>query len=255
MNAQATIDQIQYIFTFPFKDEKWGTKFLIAFLFYIGSFVIPIIPLIFVLGYVARIIENVIKENDFSLPEWDDWGDLTIKGLKVIGVSLVAAIPLVIFYGCGLFSTFLPMVALSGDNEGLFASMFMMSMFGSMCLFGLGTIVWLVLSLFLPPAISHMIAEDSFGAAFHISAWWRNFKANLGGYLIAYVILIGVLGLMYLGFVLMYMTIVLCWLIPFLLSAFAVYAGFVSAALFGQAYRVGKENLELAESAIEEVAA
>jgi hypothetical protein len=89
-----------------------------------------------------------------------------------------------------------------------------------------------------------MIAEESFGAAFHVSGWWRNFKANLGGYLITYVLLVGILGIMYLGFYLMYMTLVLCWLLPFILSAFAVYAGFVSAALFGQAYRTGKENLE-----------
>jgi MFS family permease len=255
MNTQATIDQIQYIFTFPFKDEKWGIKFLIAFVFYIGSFIIPVIPLIFVFGYVARIIENVIKENDFTLPEWDDWGDLAIKGLKIIGVSLIVAIPMLIFYSLGFISMFFPMFAFSGDNEGMFAGLFMMGMFSGMCLFGIGTIIWLVVSVFLPPAISHMIAEDSFGAAFHVSAWWRNFKANLGGYLIAYVLLVGILGMMYLGFYLMYMTFILCWLLPFIVSAFAIYAGFVAAALFGQAYRVGKENLELGESALEEAAA
>ena len=43
MTTVATVDQIQYLFTFPFKDEEWKRKTLIAFLLAIGGFIIQCI--------------------------------------------------------------------------------------------------------------------------------------------------------------------------------------------------------------------
>ena len=248
MKPQATIDQLQYLFTFPFKDEKLGTKFLIAFLLYFGSFIIPVIPWVFFLGYIAKIIGNTIKERELSLPEWDDWGDLAIKGLKVIGAVLIAeGIPL-LFFGYGLLSIGLPAAIAPENNAVLFASLIFMGVSGSAIFLSIGILLMLTINFFVPPAISHMIAEDDFSAAFHISDWWKILKANLGGYIITYIILIGLVGILGFVYQLLVVSIILCWLIPFIPSAFAVYAGFVGAALFGQAYRVGKENLELEAS-------
>lgn len=257
MNTQTTVDQIQYLFTFPFKDEKWSTKFLIAFLLYLGSFIIPIIPMIFVFGYALRITENVIHKNEYTLPEWDDWGDLFVKGLKVFGILLIVSIPIGLFFGCGLTAAFVPMFSIDPNyigEGGVMAAMFS-AMFGSMCLFGIGMIVTLIVGLFVPPALGHMAAEDNFGAAFQFGKWWRVFKANLGGYLVAYLLLLGLSSVMYFGFYLTYMTIVLCWLIPFIGSALAVYLGIVTAALFGQTYRTGSETLELDAPLSEKAAA
>jgi hypothetical protein len=88
-----------------------------------------------------------------------------------------------------------------------------------------------------------MIAEDKFGAAFRVREWWPIFRANIGGYIITYVLLLGITLLLTYGMQLLYFSIVLCCTIPIFISLVSVYLGAVTGALFGQAYRVGKRNV------------
>jgi hypothetical protein len=250
-NNTATIDQIQYLFTFPFKDADWKRKFLIGFLLYSGGFIVPIIPWIFVAGYIGRIIKMGIDGDDYTLPEWDDWGDLLTKGLKLMGVSLIAVIPFILLFGCGYLAMMSPALlgAMESSNSGYqneiptaFIFIPLLGSFGGMCLFGLGLIFSLLVGILVPPAMSHVIAEDEFSAVFRVSEWWSIFKANIGGYLIAYILLMGTTMLMTFAFQMLYMTFVLCCLIPFIASLISVYIGIVMGAVFGQTYRIGKEN-------------
>jgi len=251
MTKTATLDQIQYLFTFPFKDIEWKRKFLIGFLLYLAGFIIPIIPWIFVSGYVAQIIKMGIDGEDYRLPEWDDWGNLFNKGLQLMGVGFIAALPFIVLFGCGYLSlmspAFLSGVGTSTHGDDLapiwvFGSM--LGTFGGMCAMGLGMILSLLIGVLIPPAISHVIAEDQFSAAFRVSEWWQIFKANLGGYIIAYVLILGTTFLFTFAFQLLYLTFVLCCLIPFVMSLVSIYIGVVTGAIFGQTYRVGKENRE-----------
>jgi hypothetical protein len=247
----ATIDQIQYLFTFPFKDPDWKRKFLIGFLLYLAGFIVPIIPWVFFSGYMAKIIQIGIEGDDYVLPEWDDWGDLFTLGLKLMGVGFLAALPFIILFGCGYLSmmspAFLSGFAPSSYEDEISAIWIfgpMLSMFGGMCAMGLGIFLSLLVGILVPPAMSHVIAEDEFTAAFRVSEWLRIFKANLGGYIIAYIIIMGTSFMLSFAFQLLYMTFVLCCTIPLVMSLISVYLGIVMGAIFGQTYRVGKENLD-----------
>jgi hypothetical protein len=102
---------------FPFKDEHWKKKLLIGgvlsfvpsliiFMFLTLSRVlglpvfISLIGLIFalvgnsfILGYVKRIIKSGILQEKAQLPEWNDWKDLFISGIKMIAIALVYSFP------------------------------------------------------------------------------------------------------------------------------------------------------------------
>lgn len=245
-----TIDQIQYLFTFLFKDPDWKRKFLIGFLLYLAGFIVPIVPWIFFSGYMARIIQIGIEEDDDVLPEWDDWGELFILGLKLMGVGFIAALPFILLFGCGYLAMMAP--AFMGVFEPSYGDEIspawiitpILGSFGGMCIMGLGLIFSLLIGIFIPPAMSHMIAEGQFSAAFRVSEWFQIFKANLGGYLIAYILIMGTAFTLSFAFQLLYMTFVLCWTIPFVMSLISIYIGIVTGAIFGQTYRVGKENLD-----------
>ncbi len=250
MNNQATVDQIQYLFTFPFKDADWKRKFLIGFLLYFAGFIIPVIPWIFVSGYIAKIIKMGI-EGEYSLPEWEDWGDLLVQGLKLLGVMLIASLPFFILFGCGYISLMTPAL-LGGFGAEAYGDEFLPALvlmpfatFGGMCLMSLGILFSFLIWILVPPAISHMIAKDQFSAAFRVSEWWGIFKANIGGYLIAYVLMMGTSFLFGFALQLLYLTFILCCLFPFVVSLISMYISVVMGAIFGQAYRVGVENRAL----------
>ena len=87
-------------------------------------------------------------------------------------------------------------------------------------------------------------ATDDFGAAFRLKEWWTIFKANVGGFMLAYLLVFAVSMVLnsILGF--LYCTIILCCIVPFLTAPVTLYTVIISGALFGEAYREGVEKAE-----------
>jgi hypothetical protein len=70
---------------------------LIAGLLGLASFIIPIIPSLFQLGYAGLIIWCLILDQAESyLPDWHDWNEMLVPGLKIGGAGLVYTFPLVL---------------------------------------------------------------------------------------------------------------------------------------------------------------
>jgi len=81
------------ILTFPFQDQDWLKKFLIASLLVLFSF-IPVIPLVLLLGYAAEIIRRIAVDHESpSLPEWDDLSLYFNEGIRLFGVGAVYMVP------------------------------------------------------------------------------------------------------------------------------------------------------------------
>lgn len=112
----------------------------------------------------------------------------------------------------------------------------------------LGFILYIPLALMLPPAITHLVAKDSFMAAFRIREWWAILRANIWGFFTAAAIIIGVYTILFLIVYIFYFTIILCLLLPIGLSVIIMYLSVVSAPLLGEAYRKGVENLATSAS-------
>ena len=80
-------------FAFPFKDKIWLNKFLIGTALVLAGFFIPIIPTLFVWGYLVRLMRDIIDTGEARMPEWDRWEDLGLKGIYYLLISFIYVLP------------------------------------------------------------------------------------------------------------------------------------------------------------------
>jgi hypothetical protein len=212
-------------FAFVFEDDQWITKILLAAAILLLGIVFSwlfLIPLILALallaGYGVEITRQVIRGHLDGLPEWDNWGDLFMDGVKVIVIGIVYALPIWILTFC----LSMP-IAIAGENaEGVSA------FFGLLmsCL----TLLWvIVMTIVLPGAIAFYVATDELSAAFRFGEVFSFVWKNLSTYLITFLMswaaeFIGGLGFFLCG---------LGWLVTL------PYSWMVTGHLYGQAYVVG----------------
>ncbi len=255
MTESFTSNDLQTLFAFPFKDPQWKNKFLIGFLLMLAGYVIPIVPFMLVYGYCAQIMRRIIVEGGQAfLPAWDDWNGLFRDGVKLFGVTFVFNLPVLLLFcgGYGLFITVMVGTGLAADmpstGETGPALVEVLPFFGTLTwlvMMGLGMLAGLAVTIVLPVISAHVVATGEFGAAYRVREWWAIFRANLGGYLFSYVLIMG--AWMVLTFVvqLLYFTVVLCCLTPFVLIAAVFYLMVIGSVLFAEAYRAGVQKLAL----------
>ena len=242
-------------FTFVFEDDQWIVKILIAAailllgVLFSWMLLIPLILATALLGgYSVEIIRKVVRGELDSLPEWENWGDLLIDGLKVVVIGIVYALPLIILSVC----LGVPIGAFSEDAAGA-------SSFLSLCLSCFALLYAIALSLVYPAAIAFFAAEGDMGAAFRFGEVFGFVRDAIGTYLVTFVMswvaqFIGNLGSLVCG---------IGWLVTW------PYAIMVTGHLYGQAYVEAKgeslveeeivvfepdedEALEVAEAEVEE---
>jgi hypothetical protein len=95
----------------------------------------------------------------------------------------------------------------------------------------------------MPPALAHVAVRREFGAFFRVGEWWRILRANLGGFLAAMFYTAGMYMMIMFGFQILYMTIILCLVIPLLMAPVTFFMMVVFARLIGQAYGSGYNKL------------
>lgn len=249
MTNSYTSDDLIALAKFPFNDPDWQRKLLIGSLLTLAGFVVPIIPLLFVYGYALQIMQRIIVEKGAPyLPEWDDWGKLFSDGLKLLGVGFIYTLPALVLFCGGLSIHFISVFSLAAvpqeagpDSPAVLLPFVGMGVF--FITYGVGMILMLLLGAVLPAAIGHMIAANDFAAAFRVREWWPIFKANLAGYLIAYALLFGAWMALSFAMQILYLTLILCCLVPFLIGGASMYLTVIGSVLFGQAYRTGAETV------------
>ena len=238
-------DRWQQVLAYPFRDPNWGNKLLVGSAVMLAGMIVPVVPTLFVMGYFARLLRQVIADGEWRLPEWDNWGQMLTDGLKLLGASLVYSLPaivlMIVAYGLWFVPSFMPFFQAGIDESqaGTLVAAFMGAFMLGWVLMHLATLLGLVALLFQPPAMAHMVAKGSFGAAFRIREWWRIVRANWAGFALAFVIAAGLGMAVYAIMGVLYMTLVLCFLMPFVLAPLEVYALMIAGMVFGQAYRTG----------------
>jgi hypothetical protein len=248
MTNVLTMDNLREVFSYPFRDTKWIEKFLIGSLISLGSFLI--LPSFLLYGYFAKILRDAIEGHEISLPEWDDWEKKFIDGAKLFAVGLIYMFPLILFFiftYVVLFAGALGTEYIDPYDETMLPVWTLISFlgtFGWMVLFGLGLFLSLIMGLFFPTILCHVIAKDDFSAAFKIKEWWNIFRANLWGFFISYLLILGLFFVLNFVYQILSMTIVLCCLAPFIFFPGSFYIMTTTGVLFGQAYRDGVQNLE-----------
>lgn len=246
MAEVTTLRGLKRFFTFPFEGAEWQKRFIIGAALIVVSFVIPVIPLIFVCGYVLQVMRRAIAGQGLTLPEWEDWGKLGVDGLRYGVVGLAFMLPgfLVYFGGLGIYmlsSMLLPVsMQMMDHGRGGFAVIplfFVVSMIILFVSIFLGMILTFLGAIPLPAALAHFVAKDQVGAAFRFREWWPLLWRNKMGYFIAWVLCGGLIGILYYGIMVLYSTMVLCLLIPVLSAPLLFYLALVCAAVFGETYR------------------
>jgi hypothetical protein len=242
-----TSDNLRNVFSFPFQDPKWGEKFLIGGLLFLASFLL--LPIFLIYGYFVELMRIGIEGRELSLPEWDLWEKKFIDGAKLFVVGLIFTFPLILLIFLGYFLMFAGVVGsdlidFSADpSSPVWAIPSMFGTFGGMAFFGLSLLLVFFLGVFMPAATAHVVATDDLSAAFRFSEWWGIFRASLSGFVITYLLVFGLFTALNFVFQILYMTIILCCIVPFLIIPATLYIMVTTGVLFGQAYREGVQNL------------
>lgn len=249
---RSSTSSISEILTFPFRSEHAANRLLAGVGLLFLSIIIPILPALVVYGYLIQIMREVIDGRSPGLPEWTDWGRLFVDGLKAFLVGLVYLLPagLVMGVGTGLYcGVSILGIALSegAGAQSAASDAFGPLLFVSIVVFFLSISIGAVLSMLgalpLPAAEASLSANDSLGSAFAFGKLLRVIRANLGGYIVAWLLLAGMWAFIYWAMMLVYYTIVLACLLPVIIMPVSYYSMLVAAALFGDAYREGAEIL------------
>lgn len=257
MKNSFTFESLQNLLFFPFREPGGWKKLLIAGVIILAGFVIPILPSFFVFGYAGLIMQRIIREKaEPFMPEWKNWTDIFTLGAKLGGASLIYGIPAIFFMFLGEVGFIAPAIieAIQTANHpytttpnSLIGLQFA-GMAGGMLFFAIGMLFILLMALVEPPVLAHVAATNSFKAAFKFGDWWKVLRANIGGFLIALILAAGIYMGVGLAMEILYFTIVLCLLIPFLMSFIAGYILIIANVLFAQAYREGLEKIAAQES-------
>jgi hypothetical protein len=235
-----------HLLTYPFRGENAVGKFAIACVVVAAGYLVPVLPWILFLGYIYHVMQTVICGGDAFMPVWTEWGRLFRKGSKLFGVFFVYTLPVNLIFFVGFFAYFVSMFAfaLVAENNPNSGAPLLIAFipFIFLMVMAIGNVLLLATGLILPLAAGNTAARDRFTAGFEWRRMWQVFKANAGGYLVAFLLAIGILAFVFLVTQIMYLTIIFCFLLPFAFVLLSVYAALVIAALFADAYRVGMEN-------------
>lgn len=234
---------LREVFRFPVTGADWQSRFLVGAGLLLLSFFIPLIPAVFVYGYVLQIMRLVIEGQPLSLPKWENWGKLGMDGLRFLLVGFVFLLPAMIVMcgGTGLYFAGMTSIAFAdfespGYAEGAF-SFFLLS-FGLFFLaFFVGMILMVIGLIPLPFATAHVASQNSATAAFRVGEWWPGLRRGALDYFISWVAILGLGFLTYLVLVVGYYSIVFCCLIPFVVAPISFYTLSVWGATFGETYR------------------
>jgi hypothetical protein len=169
-------------------------------------------------------------------------------------VGLIYTLPVSVFfivvYGFILFCVVgSEMIDYSGDTTSPYwAILTLLGSLGGMGMFGFGILLVLIIGVLMPAMIGHVVAKDDISAAFRIGEWWKILRANISGFMITYLLVFGLFTALNIVSQLLYMTVILCCIIPILFIPAILYIMTITSVLFGQAYREGVENLEAQSS-------
>lgn len=257
MASEASLEGIKRAVFFPFRRKDWPDKVLIGAAINFANFIVPLVPLIVLLGYMGHMMKRVILlGEDPELPEWNDWGNCFLDGIKMFGILVIYSLPgiLVMVFGyflmviVGIGINFLTITANNGNPLSWvpFSSGMLASVFGSMggiLVMWIGIFLLMISMVFFEPAIGNMIAKNSFGAAFRFKDWWPVFRVNLAGYLVVFMLMFGMTFAFLWIVEFLYMTLILCIMLPFLVGFMGFIITAASFSLYAVAYREGVTKL------------
>ncbi len=258
MASYQTIQQIQDLVTFPFRDPKWIRKLGIAYLLLLLSCTIILFPiLIFLDGYAYRIMKRMISEGgEPYLPEWDDWKGLFNDGIRLFIPRFIISLPIILITiltgGIYFFSTYKLIQSIPDDPTmvnslpiPMIGLLIILILFGGICIYSFA------LGLILPVLTGHIVAKDQMTAIFHVGEWWKIYKANFLGFILAFLFPFIIMPIVQIPISILSITFIFMFLIPLITPMISVFLLVISNAIYARAYAVGVQRLAQEQSTVE----
>jgi hypothetical protein len=165
-----------------FRDPDWLKKIAIGALFSLLGIIL--IGSIIVQGYLLAYCERVARADPRPLPEWEDYGELTRKGLLGVLVAIVYSLPiiLVVFVLALLMFPLIFAASASGASSDAIGGIFTLAICGGVALLIPFT---LLIYVIVPAAHAQLIMHNyELGAAFRFREVFGIIRRNLGQYLL-----------------------------------------------------------------------
>jgi MFS family permease len=173
--------------TFIIEDERWLEKLAIGVgIVLVSSFLAPLLigllGFFIVAGYAIRLLQNVRDGQPRPLPEWNQWSEDFVRGLKIAIVTIIWALP--------IFVVVVPMgVGVALADSGREAA----EIFGGLILFGslsLTVLYGLVVALLTPGFTIAFARDEEIRSGLQLTEIWQWTQQHLGQ-----VLLIGIVYL------------------------------------------------------------
>jgi hypothetical protein len=188
------------------------------------------------------------------MPVWqsNDVSEMFVDGVRLWGAQLVLTLPLLILIGCGVASMLggsFSFAGLADRNMQSIAPVGVLFMLFGFVITGLFGILSLPYSVIISAAVPHVAVKRSFQAAFEFKEWFGIFRNALGQFVLAYAIIMLASFVVAIAMQIAFITIILICVVPLLMIPYIVYQTLIMNTVFAQAYRAGRDPLELASHA------
>jgi hypothetical protein len=180
-------------FTYMFDDEEWIKKIAIGGVALLLGIVV--VPVLTAYGYMLQTMKNVRDNQPTPLPEWNDFGGLTLKGLMVVLIGLVYSLPALIPY-CMLMVVSIAAPQADSDVAGALGLV-------STCLVCVALLFVLLASFIFPAAVIRYAQYDTFASAFQVREIFNFISSNIGDYIIVVLLILVASFIGQLGFILL----------------------------------------------------
>jgi predicted flap endonuclease-1-like 5' DNA nuclease len=137
-----------------------------------------------------------------------------------------------------------------GMDEGFIMSFLVLLFVVQFVMIFVSTIFMVLMGLFAPVYMTHMVADGSFKAMFQIKQWWKIFVKGFWEFLISFMLVYGLSMLLYYVFFTLLYSVVCCCLAPFVIGLGTVYLMAVYFALIACAYRDGRDKSPVEKQAL-----
>ncbi len=242
----SAVDTLKPHFRFPLKGDQVAGRFLIGCGLLLASFIVPLLPALFVFGYAIQVMRRATAGRPPTMHAWEDWTGMLKDGFRAWVIAFVFFLPgIVVFVGgyAVYFGSIFTMGSYTGNETDAAVLLPLFLGMGSLVLsLALGSLLFVLASVPLPVALAHFAAEDKFAAAFRFRQWWPVLRSNPLGFLIGWVVVVGLMGVIYFLSITAYFTLVLICLLPLLMMPASFYIILVGASLFGDLYAEGRSR-------------
>ena len=173
-----------------FKDSVTHPQWLKHLLIGGGLLLIPIVGSIAVGGLTVQVAQNIRQQKTVLVPDWDDFGQLFVKGLKWLIIMIVyVLIPLLVFA--------LPISCIGGIffAEEQYEAYAITIIINGMLLMP----IQVVLEIVSIAALVHYVQTNRLGAALHIPTILQEVRNNIGTYLLLFAVRLLVYTLAFFG--------------------------------------------------------